>query len=114
MRRLIIFITTSALIRLFIWFPIRFVFLRIFGLYLGEVLFNLFGGFLFLYFLERFFVLFQEDDGRGLVGVFIPEWIEKPVTTFFWKVTRPLRRQWFIYKHGYPPNQGNNTRLLQS
>ena len=104
MRRLILFITTSVIIRFFIWIPLRFVFFRIFGLYVGELVFNIVGGILFLYFIERFFVLFQEDDGRGLLGVFIPEWVEKPVVTLFWTVTRPLRRQCFIFKHGYPPS----------
>jgi hypothetical protein len=104
LRRLIIFITTSAVIRLLIWVPLRFVFIRAFGIYVGQIIFEVFGGILVLYFIERFFVLFQEDDGRGIFGVFIPEWIEKPVTLILWKVTRPFRRQWFIYKHGYPPN----------
>lgn len=105
MRRMILFITTSVIVRLFIWVPLRFVFLRIFGLYVGEALFHALGGILFLYCLERFFVLFQEDDGRGIFGVFIPEWIERPVTMILWKATRPLRRQWFILKYGYPPNK---------
>jgi hypothetical protein len=87
MRRLILFITTSVIIRFFIWVPLRFVFFRIFGLYVGELVFNIVGGILFLYFMERFFVLFQEDDGRGLLGVFIPQWVEKPVVTLFWTVT---------------------------
>jgi hypothetical protein len=104
MTRLVLFITTSAIIRFLIWLPLRFVFLRMFGIYVGELVFSVFGGILFLYCLERFFVLFQEDDGRGLVGVFIPEWLEKPVTLLLWKLTRPLRRQWFIFQHGYPPH----------
>jgi hypothetical protein len=105
MRRLLLFITTSAIIRFLIWVPLRFIFLRFFGLYVGEMLFNVFGGIVFLYVLERFFVLFQEDDGRGMIGVFIPEWVEKPVAMLFWKITRPIRRQYFIAKHGYPPIQ---------
>jgi hypothetical protein len=103
MQKLLLFITTSAIIRLFIWVPLRFVFLRIFGFYIGDLLFNIFGGILFLYVIERFFVLFQEDDGRGILGVFIPEWLERAVVNLFWKVSRPLRRKWFIIKHGYPP-----------
>jgi hypothetical protein len=83
--------------------PLRFVFFRVFGFYVGELVFNIFGGILFLYFLERFFVLFQEDDGRGILGVFIPEWIEKLIVKLFWTVTRPLRMRCFIFKHGYPP-----------
>jgi hypothetical protein len=103
MQRLLLFVTTSLIIRLFIWVPLRFVFFRVFGFYVGELVFNIFGGILFLYFLERFFVLFQEDDGRGILGVFIPEWIEKPIVKLFWTITRPLRRRCFIFKHGYPP-----------
>lgn len=103
MQRLILFITTSLIVRFIIWVPLRFVFLRIFGLYVGELAFNVLGGILFLYVLERFFVLFQPDDGRGLLGVFIPEWLERPVNRLFWKITRPLRKQWFISKHGYRP-----------
>ncbi|MBE9125703.1 hypothetical protein IQ258_05915 [Coleofasciculus sp. LEGE 07081] len=103
MKNLIIFLTTSFIVRVFIWVPLRFWFLRIFGLYVGSHLFNFVGGLLVLYFLERFFVLFQVDDGRGLVGVFIPEWVEKPVTLFIFKVTRPFRKQWFIFKNRYPP-----------
>ena len=104
MRKLILLLTTSIIIRVFIWVPLRHAFLRIFGFYMGEQAFNILGGILLLYFIERFFVLFQEDDGRGMLGVFIPEWIERPVVTKFWKVTRPLRRQCFIFKHGYPPS----------
>lgn len=104
MQRLLLFITTSVIIRFLVWVPLRFVFFRIFGLYVGELVFNIFGAILFLYFLERFFVLFQEDDGRGILGVFISEWLEKPVAMIFWKVTRPLRRQCFIFKHGYCPS----------
>jgi hypothetical protein len=104
MRRLILFIITSIIIRLFAWVPLRFIFYISFGLYVGEFIFNLFEGILLLYFTERFFVLFQEDDGRGILGIFIPEWIEKPIVTIFWKVTRPLRRQCFISKYGYPPS----------
>ncbi|HBE18338.1 MAG TPA: hypothetical protein DEG17_01680 [Cyanobacteria bacterium UBA11149] len=103
MAKLILFLTTSFIIRFVVWVPIRFIFLRLFGLYVGSLIFNLFGGIFFVYFVERFFVLFQEDDGRGLLGVFIPEWVETPVTLFFWKVTRWLRKQWFIWKNGYPP-----------
>jgi hypothetical protein len=104
MKRLLLFLTTSVILRFFIWVPLRLVFLRLFGFYVGELVFNVFGGIVFLYCLERFFILFQEDDGRGLLGVFIPAWVERPVTRLFWKVTRPLRRQLFILKHGYPPN----------
>ncbi len=103
MQRLLLFLTTSVIMRFFVWVPLRFVFFRIFGLYVGDLIFNIFGAILFLYVLERFFVLFQEDDGRGLIGVFIPEWIERLIGMRFWKITRPLRRQWFIFKHGYPP-----------
>lgn len=103
MARLLLFLTTSFIIRFVVWAPIRFIVLRLFGLYVGSLIFNLFGGIFLVYFVERFFVLFQEDDGRGLLGVFIPEWVETPVTLFFWKVTRWLRKQWFIWKHGYPP-----------
>ena len=105
MRRIILFITTSTLVRLLIWIPLRFVFLRIFGLYVGEVVFHALGGILFLYCLERFFVLFQEDDGRGILGIFIPEWIERPVGGIFWKATRPLRRRCFIFRYGYSPEK---------
>lgn len=103
MQRLLIFFTTSFIIRVVLWVPLRFLFLRIFGIYVGTHLFNALGGLLLLYFLERLFVLFQADDGRGIVGVFVSEWVEKPVTRFCWKITRPLRKRWFIYKHGYPP-----------
>ncbi len=107
MQRLLLFLTTSFVVsfvvKFFIWIPLRFVFLRFFGLYVGDLVFNLFGGLLFFYCLERFFVLFQEDDGRGIIGVFIPEWVEKPATIFFWKVTRPLRKKCFIIKYGYLP-----------
>lgn len=105
MRRIILFITTSALVRLLIWIPLRFVFLRLFGLYVGEVVFHTLGGILFLYCLERFFVLFQEDDGRGILGIFIAAWIERPVSSLFWKATRPLRRRCFILKYGYHPEK---------
>lgn len=103
MRKLILFLTTSFIIRVLIWIPLRFLFLRLFGFYVGSYLFNFFVGLLFLYFLERLFVLFQEDDGRGLIGVFIPAWIEQPFAKVFWQITRPVRKQWFIYKHGYSP-----------
>lgn len=103
MARLLLFLTTSFIIRVLVWVPLRFIFLRFFGLYVGNLIFNLFGGIFVVYCMERFFVLFQEDDGRGLLGVFIPEWLETPITLFFWKVTRRLRKQWFIRKHGYPP-----------
>jgi hypothetical protein len=104
MQRLLLFITTSVIIRFLVWVPLRFVFFRIFGFYVGELVFNIFGAILFLYLLERFFVLFQEDDGRGILGVFIAEWLEKLVAMIFWKGTRPLRRQCFIFKHGYCPS----------
>lgn len=81
----------------------RLFLLRVFGLYIGNLVFHLLGGILFVYCVERFFILFQEDDGRGLLGVFIPEWVQLPVTIFCCKITRPLRKQWFIFKHGYPP-----------
>ncbi len=103
MARLLLFLTTSFIIRFLVWVPIRFIFLRLFGLYVGNLIFNLFGGIFVVYCMERFFVLFKEDDGRGLLGVFIPEWLETPVELFFWKLTRRLRKQWFIWKHGYPP-----------
>ncbi|HAX89047.1 MAG TPA: hypothetical protein DCY91_22985 [Cyanobacteria bacterium UBA11370] len=103
MRRLLLFVTTSFLVRFWLWVPMRFFLLRVFGLYIGNLVFHLLGGILFVYCVERFFILFQDDDGRGLLGVFIPEWVQIPVTIFFCKITRPLRKQWFIFKHGYPP-----------
>lgn len=103
MRRLLIFLSTSVIVRIVVWIPLRFLFLRLFGLYVGSLLFNVLGGLLLLYILERFFVLFQQDDGRGLIGVFIPEWLEQVVILFLLKVTRPLRKRWFAWKHGYPP-----------
>ncbi len=103
MQRLIVFLTTSLIIRFFIWIPLRFIFLRVFGLYVGELFFNILGGILLLYVLERIFVLFQADDGRGLLGVFIPKWLERRASNLFWKLTRPWRRQYFIWKHRYPP-----------
>ncbi|HBB30589.1 MAG TPA: hypothetical protein DDZ80_04935 [Cyanobacteria bacterium UBA8803] len=104
MRRLLVFITTSLIVRFFVWVPLRFLILRLFGAYVGSLLLNVVGSLLVLYLLERFFVLFQEDDGRGLIGVFIPEWIEAPATLCFWRLTRPLRKQLFILKHGYRPD----------
>lgn len=103
MQRLLVFLTTSFIVRFFVWIPLRFIFLRIFGLYVGKLFINIVGGILLLYFLERIFVLFQADDGRGLFGVFIPKWLERRVSNLFWKITRPLRRQYFIFKYGYPP-----------
>lgn len=114
MRKLILFLTTSFLVRVLIWIPLRFLFLRIFGFYVGSYLFNFFVGLLFLYFLERLFVLFQEDDGRGLIGVFISEWVEQPVAKVFWQITRPVRKQWFIYKHGYSPQVQSKKEPVQN
>lgn len=114
MRKLILFLTTSFLVRVLIWIPLRFLFLRIFGFYVGSYLFNFFVGLLFLYFLERLFVLFQEDDGRGIIGVFIPEWVEQPVAKVFWQITRPVRKQWFICKHGYSPQVQHKKEPVQN